>query len=162
MAEQSNVDIIDFTGMQTAVVRGKDVPTSQIREFMDTAFAALHRVTEVDVQVKPIGPAFSRYDSEYGEKVDVEVGVPVEEPLGATIQSDGVEIVPSELPAGRIATTKYVGEYDGLGQAWGDFLEAVKADGHQLGLPYWEAYDTPPVEGETPVTGLAIRIGEQA
>ena len=156
----SDFDVIDFPGMLTAVVRRTRLPVSELRTFMDTAFGALGRATEAG-DLRPAGPAFSRYDSEFGETVDLEVGFPIDESLAANIVTEGVDIVASELPAGRIATTKFVGEYDGLGQAWGDFIGAVKDAGYRTELPFWEAYDSMPQEGVVPTTGLALRIVEE-
>lgn len=153
----TDVEYIDFPGLRSAVVRRTGLPTSEIREFMDTAFSALGRAIAAG-DVQPVGPAFSRYDSPYGEVVDVEVGFPIDQSLAATIETEGVDIVASELPACRLAVTKYVGEYEGLGEAWGEFIGAVKGAGHDPGMPYWEAYDEMPEEGKVPTTGLAVPV----
>jgi effector-binding domain-containing protein len=65
----------------------------------------------------------------------VEVGVQVDGPFVASGR-----VTPSELPAGRVATTVHRGSYDGLGAAH----EAVHAwcatHGHSLTRTRWEIY----------------------
>jgi effector-binding domain-containing protein len=73
---------------------------------------------------------------------NVEVGVQVAGPFAASGR-----VVPSELPAGRVATTIHRGAYDQLGAA----------HGHALTLTRWEVYGdwrADPAELETEVSYL--------
>lgn len=156
----SAIEYLDFPGCPTAVVRRTSLPVAEMVSFMDGSFNALGSAMQAGV-FAPIGPAFSRYNSAFGETVDIEAGFPVAEPLTREHAAGDITVVASELPAGLLATAKYRGAYDGLGDAWGEFLEAVKTEGYELLLPYWEAYDTEPTPETDPadlITGLATLV----
>ena len=53
-------------------------------------------------------------------------------------------MVPAELPAGRVARTIYHGPYEGLGDAWGEFMSWIEAEGLSTGPTLWESYLTDP------------------
>lgn len=156
----SDPEIIDFPGFPTAVVRFADHPMDQMHVAMDTAFTALKAAMDRG-EVQPSGPAFARYESTPGATATFETGFPLDAPLAEPVAVEGAEIVPSELPATRLAIAKHTGSYDGLGQAWQDFLAAVRAQGLTPGLPFWEAYDTEPGPDVDPaelITGLAVPV----
>lgn len=156
----SAIEFIEFPGTHTAVVRRKGVRGEDMVTFMDSSFTVLGAAIQAGAFV-PIGPAFSRYDSVYGETVDLEAGFPVAEPLTEAFIAGEITVIPSELPAGLLAITKYRGGYDGLGEGWGEFMEGVKSEGYELLLPYWEAYDTEPTPEMDPadlITGLATLV----
>lgn len=160
----SEVELIDFPGTPTAVVRGADVEVSELSKFMDSSYGALGKAIR-DGYFRPAGPGFSRYDSEFARTVTLEVGFAVEEPLTDPIVIGDVVIVGSQLPAGRIATAKHRGAYDGLAASWGRLLEELADRGYAPGMPYWEAYDVAPVPGMLPeklVTGLAVPVTRSA
>ena len=57
------------------------------------------------------------------------------------------------------------GPYELLPEAWGAFIDALRADGHAPEDVCWEAYDTEPgpdVDPETLVTGLAVPVRDAA
>lgn len=156
----SAVEYLEFPGCDTAVIRRSGLPVGEMAPFMDSSFGALGGAIQAGV-FAPIGPAFTRYNSAFGETVDLEVGFAVAEALTQDHVSNNVTIVASELPAGHLATTKYTGGYDGLGDAWGGFLEAIKTEGYEILMPYWEAYDTEPTPDMNPadlITGLATLV----
>lgn len=160
----SDVQVIDFPGFPTAVVRGVDQPTADMHTFMDSAFTALGGAIARG-EVTPVGPAFSRYDGDVrhglGDTVDLEVGFPLAAPLAGPVEMDGVRVEPSSLPACRLATAKHTGPYEGLPQAWPAFITQVQELGGEPGDVFWEAYDTEPGPGVDPatlVTGLAVPV----
>ena len=164
MARITEPEIIDFPGTPTVVVRREQLPVTQMREFMDSTFAALGAAMQQG-RFAPAGPAFSRYDSEWGETVTVEAGFPVDEPLPGSIEGEGATIIPSGLPSCRLAITKYTGPYEGLPDAWADFADRLASRGLELGMPVWEAYDTQPTPDTDPatlITGLAVPVTEPA
>lgn len=156
----SDIEIIDFPGFPTAVVRFADHPMDQMHVAMDSAFGALMQAIGSG-EVQPSGPAFSRYESAPGATATFETGFPLDAPLAEPVRIGEVEIVPSELPATRLAIAKHRGSYDGLGQSWEQFLLAVREQDLTPGYPFWEAYDTQPTPEMDPadlVTGLAVPV----
>lgn len=162
----TDLQVIDFPGFPTVVVRGTGQVTSQLHTFMDAAFSALGASAGRGL-FTPAGPAFSKYEGlgEDGldQTVDLEVGFPVDVPLAEAVEVDGVRLEPSSLPASRLGIARHHGPYDGLGQAWSAFLAALREAGHQPGQVCWEAYDTEPTPDMDPadlVTGLAVPVRE--
>jgi effector-binding domain-containing protein len=66
---------------------------------------------------------------------NVEVGVQVAGPFEASGR-----VVPSELPAGRVATTVHRGPYDRLGAAHAAVRAWCASNGHDLTGTRWEIY----------------------
>ncbi|MGO1545165.1 MAG: GyrI-like domain-containing protein [Gulosibacter sp.] len=156
----SAIEFIDFPGCPTAVVRREALTTDAMAPFMDSSFGALGAAIQSGV-FTPAGAAFSRYNSAFSETVDLEAGFPTVEPLSQDFESGDVTVVASELPAGLIATAKFTGSYEGLGDAWAEFLGGVTAQGYEVLMPYWEAYDTEPTPEMDPadlITGLATLV----
>lgn len=163
MPHIQDTEIIDFPGTPTAVVRAVDYPMADMPAFMDPAFGALGEAIAAGVIV-PVGPAFSRHEVIPDETATFEVGFPISGTLPEPVRFGDIEIVPSELPAGRIAIAKYHGGYDGLGDGWGQFLSWVDEQELEAGLPFWEAYDTEPTPEMNPddlITGLAVPVSER-
>ena len=156
----SDIEIIDFPGFPTAVVRFADYPMDQMHIAMDSAFGALMSAMQSG-DVLPSGPAFSRYESAPGATATFETGFPLDAPLAAPVRIGEIEIVPSELPATRLAIANHRGSYDELGQSWEAFIGEVREQGLTPGYPFWEAYDTQPTPDMDPadlVTGLAVPV----
>lgn len=97
-----------------------------------------------------------------GARFDFEVGIPVTSPITPTGR-----VIASTLPAFRVAratylglsfidarhqlaseltTSRFAGEYEGLGDAWGEFMGKVKAE-HAVRDELWEVYVTGPETG---------------
>ncbi|WP_282852194.1 GyrI-like domain-containing protein [Gulosibacter sediminis] len=160
MSQLDSQDIIDFPGTPTVVVRVTDYPVAEMPQFMDPAFTALGEAIAAGVFV-PVGPAFSRHEYVPTETASFEVGFPVTAPLHEPVTFRDYEVVPSELPAGRIAIAKHRGGYHSLGDSWGAFMQWVEQQGLTAGLPFWEAYDTEPTPDMNPddlITGLAVPV----
>ena len=153
------IEVVDTTETPTAIVSGESVPASKLPEFYDHAFNAVFAAIE-SVGLKPSGPAYGLYTA-MGEgddpHFDLEVGVPIGSAIDGAIDVPGHETVfASELPAGRAAKYRHVGSYDGLGQAWAEFMSALAERGLAAGQPRWEVYVTEP----TPVANPAEMITE--
>jgi len=87
------------------------------------------------------GPPFSRYHAidTAKNRIDIEAGIPVKAPIKASGR-----VKPSELPAGRVATTWHVGSYHQLQQSY-DRLEAwLAAQKLAARGGFWEVYWTDP------------------
>jgi len=83
---------------------------------------------------------------------NVEVGVQVAGPF-----APAGRVTPSELPAGRVASTVHRGAYDGLGAAHAALLEWSASEGHEVTRVRWEVYGDwreDPTEMETEVVYL--------
>ena len=68
-----------------------------------------------------------------------EVGVPVSGPVTSVGR-----VKQSELPAAKVARTVYTGSYEGLGDAWSDFIDMIEAQGLTRAPNLWERYLTDP------------------
>ncbi|WP_052209508.1 GyrI-like domain-containing protein [Kocuria sp. ZOR0020] len=133
----------------TVVARRSGLPMTQeaMSEFYDSTYSALFPALTA-AGVTPTGPAFGLHTRMPSETVDIEAGIPVDGHPGDLPQG----LLSSVLPAGTVAVTSYLGPYDGLGQAWGAFMEAVAAAGHTVALPLWESYVTMPSPDADPTT----------
>ena len=58
----------------------------------------------------------------------------------------------SFLRSNSVAAISHLGGYDGLGQAWDEFMAAVERSGASPRLPFWEVYVTEPSPETDPAT----------
>lgn len=138
--------IISTPAHQAAVIRLK-IP----REDMQQAFGpAIDEIVKAITSqgAEPIGPAFAHHFSISPSHFDFEVGLPTSEPIEA---SGRVE--PGELPAcQRVAHTTYVGPYEGLSDAWGEFESWISDQGFTSQKTLWESYTEGPHSDPDPST----------
>ena len=85
------------------------------------------------------GPWLTHHLKMDPEVFDFEICVPVKSPVSATGR-----VKPGRLPAGKVARTVYHGPYEGLGAAWGEFGEWIKAQGLKPADDLWEVYTVDP------------------
>lgn len=164
MPHLTEPSLIDFPGSHTVVIPVNDLPMSNIQNFMDSAFTTLGAAIGEGLFV-PAGPAFARYEAPPAQTVTLQLGFPVDSPLAEPSQRDQHSIIPSSLPAGRLAIARHLGSYDGLGASWGQLMEWIQSNNLQPQVPFWEAYDTEPTPDMDPedlVTGLAVPVLEPA
>lgn len=91
-----------------ALVTMEEFGQGVVPQLFDEVFAWLERQG-----VAPAGPEFIRYHViNMAERLEVEMGVPV----GPGVAGDG-RVVAGALPAGRYASLRYTGHYDGLMEA---------------------------------------------
>ena len=144
--------VLDAPEVPTVVNVAHDYPMDRMTEIFDSTFTALFPALGQH-GIQPVGPAFSLHARMPMETVDFEVGIPVDRPLAQAMTSEsGLTLSPSRLPGGRIAVISHTGSYDGLGQAWERFMQAVAASGEQPRLPFWELYVTEPGPDTDPAT----------
>lgn len=151
----------------TAVVRAFDVSQDDVAPLFDAAFGAMFPALAA-VGQSPAGAPFALYPrfNEDWTRFDIEIGVPLHSPLAETVaapMADGrnLDIEPSELPAGKVASKLHQGGYDDLGAAWKQFTDELVAAGHTLAMPCWEVYLTEPTPDADPAdmrTGLNTRV----
>ncbi|MGM7667110.1 GyrI-like domain-containing protein [Microbacterium sp. A93] len=138
------VALLDAPEVPTVVSAFSDFPMTNMREAFDSTFTALFPALSAQ-GIQPVGPGFSLHTRMPTDTVDMEIGIPVDRALAESVtEGAGVTLRASRLPAGRVAIISHLGSYDGLGEAWGAFLQAVAEAGHQPALPFWEIYVTEP------------------
>lgn len=153
------VRLLAAGAIPTAVVRATDVPMATISGFFDSVFGKAFPALFA-AGMTPVAAPFALYTriTEGPEaRADLEIGFPLDRPLAESIEGepeevDGMQVVPSELPAGEIAVTSHLGAYDGLGEAWGEFMGEIGAMGRAPGIPFWEVYVTEPSPDIDPAT----------
>jgi effector-binding domain-containing protein len=125
--------IIDVPEYATAVVR-VSTPRSEMREAMGAARRALHAGL-AEQGISPAGPMFSHHFKMEPGIFDFEIGVPVD----AVVTALG-RLEPSRIPAAKMVSTIYHGGYEGLGEAWELFDDALDAQGLHIHEDLWETY----------------------
>jgi effector-binding domain-containing protein len=126
---------------QTAVVH-LTVPRSEIQKVMGPAINEVMSAL-AEQGVEPAGPLFSYHLRMEPDLFDFEVGVPVKTPVTPTGR-----VKAGQLPGVKVARTVYHGPYESLGNAWGEFGEWMKANGHEPADNLWECYVVGPEAGQ--------------
>lgn len=123
---------------QLAAVIHLTVPRTEIRSVMGPGISEL--MAAVGTQgITTAGPWFSHHLRMDAEIFDFEIGIPVTAPVCVAGR-----VEPGQLPAATVARTVYHGPYDGLGAAWGEFMDWISAAGYRPGPDLWECYVTGP------------------
>ncbi|QDU65866.1 GyrI-like domain-containing protein [Engelhardtia mirabilis] len=138
-----NPHVTSTARQPTAVIRFT-IPRDEIQAVMGPAIGEVMATVKAQ-GLGPAGPVFSRHFRMDPEVFEFEVGVPVPravEPAG--------RVVASELPATRVARAVYRGPYEGLGQAWGEFIAWIEAQGLEHGPSLWESYVAGSESGSDP------------
>lgn len=156
---------IDVDALPLAVVRHSNLRVDDLRAAFDVGYRALgHLIAEG--RFSPAGPALAVYRGNPLETFDLEIGFPVTEPLADPIgMSDGTTVHPSALPEGPAIATTFIGDYDGLGAAWGALIDRVAERGASPAGIWIESYvsdpsDTPADELRTDLI-MPIEAAEQ-
>jgi len=127
----------------TAVIR-LTVPRSEIRNVMQPGLAELMSTLAAQ-GIAPAGPWFSHHLKMDPDIFDFEISVPVTAPVAPSGR-----VQPSHLPSVRVARTVYHGPYEQLGNAWGEFMAWIEAEGHTSAENLWECYVTGPSDNPDP------------
>ena len=126
------------TDAQPAAVIHITVARDQIQEVMGPAI--METMAAASAQgIGPIGPVFAHHFGMTPGVFNFEVGVPISSPMTSVGR-----VKQSELPAAKVARTVYTGPYEGLGDAWGDFIDMIEAQGLARAPNLWERYLTDP------------------
>lgn len=88
-------------------------------------------------EVSLTGPWFTHHFRRPGDTFDFEACVPVATPIAPVGR-----VQPSQWPEMRVVRTVYHGPYEGLGEAWAEFLDRIEADGLKIAEDLWECYLT--------------------
>ena len=118
--------ITQTASQQTAIIR-LTVPREEIRNVMGPGISEV-RAAVAAQGIAPAGPWFTHHLRMDPDTFDFEVGVPVTAPVVAVGR-----VKPGQWPTMRVARTVYLGAYEGLGAAWGEFMAWIAANGHTPG-----------------------------
>lgn len=114
------------------------VPRDRIREVMGPGLAEVRAAIEAQ-GIAPAGPWLTHHLKMDPEIFDYEIAVPVTRPITAIGR-----VEPGQLPALTAARTIYHGGFEGLGEAWSEFMDWIEAEGHTPAPDLFESYVTGP------------------
>lgn len=89
--------------------------------------------------IAPVGPIFAHHSRGPTDTFDFKLSIATDRPVTASGR-----VQPGELSARRVARTIYHGPYEGLPEAWGEFMDWIEKDGHTTAPDLWECYVTHP------------------
>src|SRR5262249_34880722 len=110
---------ITQTETQLTAIIHLTIPEDQIRHVMLPGLEEL-MATVAAQNLKPIGPWFDHHFKIEDDSWDFEICVPVSVPVKAVGR-----VRPSQWPAMKVARTVYHGDYEGLAEAWSEFLQWI-------------------------------------
>lgn len=135
--------ITQTTAQPTAVIH-LTIPKDQIQHVMGPGIQEL--MSTVAAQgVKPTGPWFTHHFKMVPDSWDFEISVPVSSPV-----TPAGRVKPGQRAAQKVARTVYHGGYEGLGDAWGEFMDWIEAKGHTAAPDLYETYLAGPESGSDP------------
>jgi effector-binding domain-containing protein len=117
------------------------VPREQIREVMGPGIQEVMGTLAAQ-GIAPEGPWLTHHLKTPAAEFDFEICVPV----GKAVVPTG-RVRSGRLPARKVARAVYVGPYEGLGAAWGEFRAWITANGHTCAKELWECYERGPESG---------------
>ena len=126
------------------------IPREDMRKVMGPGLAEL-RAAVAAQNIAVTGPWFTHHLRNPGENFDFEIGLPVAAPVAPVGR-----VQPGQWPAMTLAQTAYHGGYEGLGSAWGEFMAAIKAAGHEIAEGFWECYVIGPDADANPAAWRTI------
>ena len=138
-----NPQIVQTTAHQAAIIR-LTIPRSEMMKAFGPAVQEL-MATLTDQGVKPVGAVFAHHLRMPPDMFDFELGVEVTAPVKETGR-----VKPGQLPAAKVTRTVYHGPYQGLPDAWGEFVRWMKANGHEQAEDLWEVYQVGPQSSPDP------------
>ena len=114
------------------------VPREEIRHVMGPGLTEL-RAAVAAQNVAVTGPWFTHHFRNPGEVFDFEICLPVATPVVPAGRMQA-----GQWSAMKIAQTTYHGGFEGLGNAWGEFIGIIRAAGHKTADGLYEAYAVGP------------------
>jgi effector-binding domain-containing protein len=130
-------EIVQTESQPAAIIR-LTVPRSEMQAVMGSGIGEV--IAAVIAQgIGPAGPVFSHHHRMVPDMWDFEIGVPVSGPVTPVGR-----VVAGELPAAKVARTVYHGDYEGLGDGWGELAAWITAEGLTVAPNFWECYLTNP------------------
>lgn len=146
MSPDNRIDPLQIipTSPQLTAVIPITVRREEIRKVMGPGLAELK--AELAAQnIAVTGPWFAHHVRHPGETFDFEICLPV----AKTVAPSG-RVQPGLWPAMTVVRTTYHGNYEGLGAAWGEFLEQINVAGLKTAGDLWERYVVGPEASADP------------
>ena len=114
--------------------------------------SAIARITDYlkDLGIEPAGPPFAAYYNWDIQKIDIEIGFPLNNEV-----VDKGDIQLSEIPGGKRASTFYKGPYRKIAPAYKALTEYIEKYGHRPGVNYEFYYNS---NKEVPESELLTKI----
>jgi effector-binding domain-containing protein len=137
--------------IQQEILKDQKVASVRLLVMPDEVPAAIEQArTDVlsfleDQGSAPSGPAFVRYYTFQPDRVSMEVGFPINEPVG----TDGA-VGPGTLPGGLVVHTWHKGPYENLQDTYHALEGWIKRHGYDFQGAPWEVYWTGPDDEEDP------------
>jgi effector-binding domain-containing protein len=120
------------------------IPRSDIQKEMGPGIGEIMAAVKAQ-GIGPVGPWFTHHFKMDPSTFDFEICVPVSAP----VKPSG-RVKSGTRPAMKVARTTLHGGYEGLGDAWGQFYDWMKAQGHQPAPDLYECYVKGPESGSDP------------
>ena len=133
--------IVTTTPQHTAMIRVV-VSWDDIKTVMGATIQEVYAAIAAQ-GIAPVGPWFTHHLRRPMDTFDFEASVPIASPI-----TPAGRVRPSQWPAMRVARTIYHGGYEGLGEAWGEFLGWIEAEGLTATDDLWESYLVGPEAGD--------------
>jgi effector-binding domain-containing protein len=116
--------------------------SAEIRTVMGPGISELRSTLE-EQGIQATGAWLGHHFRMPTDTFDFEIAIPVAQkcaPAG--------RVKMSVLPAGKVAQTVYHGGYEGLGNAWGEFIAWAKQNDLKFSGEFWEQYTVGPEAGD--------------
>lgn len=120
------------------------VPREEICHVMGPGIQELYATLGAQ-GLAPAGPWLTHHLRVPTDTFEFEICVPVAAPVTPTGR-----VQAGELRATRVARTVYHGPYEGLGDAWGEFMKWIEAEGLTPAPDLWEVYAVGPESSDNP------------
>ncbi len=138
-------EITKTAAQHTAMIH-LTVSRAEIQKVMGPGLSEVHAALAAQ-GIAAAGPWLTHHLKMDPKTFDFEICVPVKSPVSAAGR-----VKPGRLPAAKVARTVYHGGYEGLGQAWAELSDWIKAEGLKPAPDLWEVYVAGPESGPDPST----------
>lgn len=139
----SGPEIVTLPALRTAFIPLR-IPREKMPEVMHPAIEELLAVLQAQ-GVTPSGPLLCHHHRLEPGVFDFALSFPVT----TAIQAQG-RVQPGRVPVRRAARTVYSGAYEGLPQAWGEFMAWVEGSGLRCAEDFLEIYTVGPDSSPLP------------
>ncbi len=132
------------TAAQPVALIHLTIPKADIQKMMGPGISEV--LSTIAAQgIAATGPWLTHHLRMDPQTWNFEISVPVASPV-----NPAGRVKPGTLRAARVARTNYHGPYEGLGDAWGELMQWIAANGHTPAADLWECYAAGPESGPDP------------